>query len=241
MRDLCRTIQLGLLMGAFAIMLGCNQTPPPTTAKGERYQVGGAIFDFADARVLQTWPMMPFQTPPRLARIALQMPPSSLVAGLPNAAGSVVQIDVLAPEKELAADRPLAVNFSDWPGREARIAGTRYHYDPGSKLLPDGGRAVYVRRVVAEAGLEALEPAQPDDGAPAFYLRRTGKIVDTSIDCRSDVPPSTGTGSYCSLRRQIGRDYGYRVLFRHDLLPHWAEIDAATRDYLAQAAARGGS
>jgi len=241
MRDLRRTFRRGLLLGAFAILLGCSQTPPPAPATGERYQVGGAIFDFADADVLQTWPMMPFQPPPRLARIALQMPAGSLVVGLPNAAGRVVQIDVLAPEQELAADRPLAVNFTDWSGREARIAGSRYHYDPRSKLLPDGGRAVYVRRVVAEAGLEALEPAQPDGGAPTFYLRRAGNVVDTSIDCRRDVPPATGTGSYCSLRRQIGRDYGYRVLFPQDLLPHWAEIDAATRDYLAQAAARGGS
>ena len=163
------------------------------------------------------------------------------MAGLPDAAGSVVQIDVLAPEGNPAADQPLFVNFADWPGREVRIAGTQYHYDPHSKLLPDGGRAVYVRRNVAEAGLEALEPAQPDETAPIFYLRRSGKIVDTSIDCRAHVPPSTGTGSYCSLHRQIGRDYGYRVLFRRDLLAHWAKIDAAARDYLARAAARGGS
>ena len=241
MRDLCRTFGVALLLGACAALLGCSQTPPPPSPKAELYRVGGATFDFAGAEVLQIWPVLPFQTPPNLARVALQMQPGRLMAGLPDAAGSVVQIDVLAPEGNPAADQPLFVNFADWPGREVRIAGTQYHYDPHSKLLPDGGRAVYVRRNVAEAGLEALEPAQPDETAPIFYLRRSGKIVDTSIDCRAHVPPSTGTGSYCSLHRQIGRDYGYRVLFRRVLLAHWAKIDAAARDYLARAAARGGS
>jgi hypothetical protein len=241
MRDLCRTFGVALLLGACAALLGCSQTPPPPSPKAELYRVGGATFDFAGAEVLQIWPVLPFQTPPNLARVALQMQPGRLMAGLPDAAGSVVQIDVLAPEGNPAADQPLFVNFADWPGREVRIAGTQYHYDPHSKLLPDGGRAVYVRRNVAEAGLEALEPAQPDETAPIFYLRRSGKIVDTSIDCRAHAPPSTGTGSYCSLHRQIGRDYGYRVLFRRDLLAHWAKIDAAARDYLARAAARGGS
>jgi hypothetical protein len=89
--------------------------------------------------------------------------------------------------------------------------------------------------------LEALAPPQPRGRAPEFYLHRSGGAVDAAIDCREDVPPSTGTGEYCSLRRQIGLDYGYRVLFSRALLPDWARIDAAARDYLARAATRGGS
>ena len=230
---------LGPLLGLGLALLACSQTPPPASAR-PLYRLGGAAFDFAGTEVLQTWPMLPVKSPPRFFRLALQMSPASLVAGLPADSGSVIQIDVLAPGEAGPADRILATAFTDWRGREAAQAGTRYHYDPRSKLQKNGGKAVYVRLAVADSGLEALQPSPPSETAPEFFLRRAGGGVDAAIDCRA-VLPQYGTGEYCSLRRQIGVDYGYRVLFRRDLLPDWARIDAAARDYLARAAARGGS
>jgi hypothetical protein len=231
-----------LAAGLAAMLAACSEVSSQRTlaARPQPYRVGGAAFDLTGANVLQTWPIIQYEAPLRFARIAVQMPPDALLADLPKDAGRI-QIDILAPQENAAPDRVLAANFTDWPGREIRVAGTRYHYDPGSPLLEDGGRAVYVRHATPGMGLEALEPPQPRGRAPAFYLHRSGGTVDAAIDCREDVPPSTGTGEYCSLRRQIGTDYGYRILFSRTLLPDWARLDAAARDYLARAAALGGS
>lgn len=226
------------------LLAGCHAAPPPASRPAAEaritgtYHLGAAAFDLAEANVLQTWPIIEHKTPLRFARIALQMPPDALVAGLPADAGRI-QIDILAPQENAAADRLLAATFTDWAGRETRLAGTRYHYDPRSPLQEDGGRAVYVRHAAAGSGLEALLPLDPRGKAPAFFLHRGGASIDAAIDCHMDVPPSSGTGEYCSLRRQVGGDYGYRVFFPRILLDHWAEIDAAARDYLAKAAAHG--
>lgn len=235
MRKFSRAVLCLVALGA---VWGCSQVPSPQLAASRAYRIGDTVFSIADDSVLQTWPLLPFRNPPSFARVALQLPPTALVKELNDVAGSVIQIDILAPQQTLSGDRILAAGFTDWVGREAAPAGTRYHYDPKSALLKDGGRAVYQRTAASVGGLEALEPPSPRGLAPEFFLQRAGNGVAAAIDCR-EVPPAYGTGEYCSLRRQIGEAYGYRVMFRRDLLPHWAEIDAAAEAYLAAAASPG--
>ncbi|WP_374653806.1 hypothetical protein [Dongia sp.] len=226
-----------LSIAALAALLGCAQVPEPAPAPAATYRVGARDFALDGVTVLQTWPALPYRNPPSFARVAMQLPPGRLVPGLRGDEGDVVQIDLLAPQPAASADRILKANFTDWSGREAAPAGATYHYDPKSKLLKDGGRAVYRRNAAQVSGLEALSPPAPRGAAPEFFISRDGSGVAAAIDCR-EVPPAYGTGEYCSLRRQVGAEYGYRVLFRRDLLSDWQRIDAAARAYIVGAAQR---
>jgi hypothetical protein len=216
--------------------MACSATSGIDAQEAELYRVGDTTFDLDEAEVLQTWPIIQYETPMRFARIALQMPPDALLPDLPKDAGRI-QIDILAPQPALKGDAIVATRFTDWTGRETAPAGSRYHYDPQSKLLKDGGKMIYVR-AAAPAGLEALQPADAQGAAPVFFLHHAdGKAA--AIECRTDVPPSTHTGEYCSLRQQEGKAYDYRVWFPRALLPAWSKIDSAAREYLAHAAADG--
>jgi len=221
-----------IALAAFiALLLGCSHTPAPQSTSAV-YRIGEADFTFADDVVLQTWPVIAKQTPLHFARIALQMTPQALSPALP--ANGKIQIDVLAPQQSPAPSGVLAANFTDWAGRETAPAGSSYQYDPQSKLLPDGGRSRY-RSAAAPAGLVALEPVSTGAAEPRFFLHLNGNAVDRVIECRSDVPPSKNVGQYCALRPEAGADYGYRIFFPNELLPRWADIDAAVTAYLAAA------
>lgn len=211
---------------------GCAQNAVPTRGPDQSYLVGETAFTFAKGAVLQTWPLMPRQEPLRFARIALQLPAASLDPAL--TATRPIQIDVLAPQQSPRPDGILAANFTDWVGRETAPAGSSYHYDPRSKKQVNGGRRDY-QREAAPAGLIGLSPISDDAKAPRFFLHLTGNTVDRVIECRTDVPPSKNVGEYCALRPEARADYGYRIFFPRELLPQWADLDAAAIAYLTAA------
>jgi hypothetical protein len=222
-----------IALAALLLALGaCAQAPTPTRGPDQSYLVGETAFHFAEGAVLQTWPLMPRQEPLRYARIALQMPADSLDPAL--SAGRPIQIDVLAPQQSPPPMGVMAATFTDWAGRETAALGSEYHYDPRSPLRPDGGRRMY-RRDAGPAGLIALKPAGDFIGTPLFFLHLNRNIVDRVIECRPDVPPSKNVGTYCGLRPEAGTDYGYRIFFPAELLPRWADIEAATKAYLTAA------
>lgn len=218
---------------------GCATNAPDRTTEAaaifgpdQSYLVGAAEFHFPDGAVLQTWPLMPRQEPLRYARIALQMPAASLDPAL--TAARPIQIDVLAPPQSPRPDGIMAANFTDWVGRETAPAGSGYHYDPRSKKQPNGGKQTY-RRGIGPAGLISLVSLKELGAGPQFFLHLNGNSVDRVIECRSDVPPSKNVGEYCALRPDVRIDYGYRIFFPRDLLPLWADLDAATVAYLTAA------
>lgn len=236
MRALPR-IAISALIGLTA----CSQVPPEQLAVDNGagsletvYHIGDSAFAFSSGEVLQTWPVIAYQTPMHFARVALQMPATTLD---PDLQEGRIQIDVLPPQRR-SADDIIAAAFPDWRGREAAADGSRYQYDPKSKLQPDGGRRTYLRG--QEAHLVALTPEVADDHAPTFFLSENEGRVDQVIECRRDLPPSHDVGEYCALYRVItkanGIDaYGYRIFFPRSYLDHWQKIDTATRFLLARA------
>jgi hypothetical protein len=233
-------LQHRIVLAVFLLALGsCAENAPRRTTEAaasfgpdQTYLVGHTAFTFAPGTVLQTWPLMPRQEPLRYARIALQMPAAALDPAL--SASRPIQIDVLTP---LQSPRPagiLAAVFTDWVGREVAPAGSGYHYNPRSPLRPDSGMRSY-QRLAGPAGLVALNPVGDSIDAPSFFLHLNGNTVDRVIECRTDVPPSKNVGAYCALRPDVGPRYGYRVFFPSELLPRWADIDAATAAFLAAA------
>jgi hypothetical protein len=231
MRNVCRAL---LPIAVVTSLLGCGRAPLETPA-APGYRVGETLFSLDGADVLQTWPVLPYRTPPSFMRLALQMPPDALVPGLDTADGDVIQIDVLAPAAARRTDAMLGAGFTDWKGRETAPAGTRYHYDPKSLRLKDGGRALYRRQSAPIAGLEILSPETARGAAPEFFIARDGATITAAIDCR-EVPPGYGSGEYCSLWREGDSLYGYRVMFRRDRLADWRRIDEGARKFLAAAA-----
>ncbi len=236
MRTLPR-IAISALIGLSA----CSQVPPgqPNVDNAAQspettYHIGDSAFAFRSGEVLQTWPVIAYQSPMHFARVALQIPAEALD---PDLQEGRIQIDVLPPQRR-SADDIIAAAFPDWRGRETAPDGSRYQYDPKSTLQPDGGRRTYLRR--EEAQLVALAPEVDDDHAPTFFLSECNGRVEQVIECRRDVPPSHDVGEYCALYRVItkadGIDaYGYRIFFPRSYLDHWQKIDTATRFLLARA------
>ncbi len=220
---------------------GCAETPKPQERIATSpYGVGGRVYVLPDSQVLQTWPKLPQKqiiAPVMMpyARVAVQMPVSTLVPGL--SADGNIQIDILEKKRQ-SRDAALAAVFTDWRGREGEPNGSHYHYDPKSKLQANGGRRIYVKGV--EGALTTLTATDPK--APVFFLQPKNGGFDPVIECRRDVPPSHDVGEYCLLeRRTQGQSGGpnYRILFPRSLLSDWAKLDAATAAYLESAAIRG--
>ncbi|WP_374378220.1 hypothetical protein [Dongia sp.] len=233
---------LSIGFAAFLALTACSQMPaePPAAAEDQAtYRLGNGAFTFAKGAVLQTWPVIAYQTPLNFARIAVQLPAAELDPALADAGR--IQIDVLDPQRRMGDD-PIDTLFTDWHGREAAPAGSRYAFDPKSKLQANGGRRTYVRHVAD--GLVALSPETQDADAPTFFLDLAGSEVEQMIMCRSHVPPSHDVGEFCSLHQLVteadgGDAYVYRVLFPRAAMAEWPKIDAAARAFLARAYMRG--
>ena len=232
---------------ALAVLLlalsGCAETPKPQErVAASPYGVGGRVYVLPDSQVLQTWPKLPQKqivAPVMMpyARVAVQMPVATLVPGL--SADGNIQIDILE-QKRQPRDAVLATVFADWRGREGEPNGSRYQYDPKSKLQANGGRRAYVKGV--EGALTTLTATSADPKAPVFFLQPKNGGFDPVIECRRDVPPSHDVGEYCLLeRRTQGQSGGlnYRILFPRSLLSDWAKLDAGAAAYLESAAMKG--
>lgn len=234
---------LSIGFAAFLVLTGCSHPPAgqPQAADAQAadaqatYRLGDGAFVFGKGEVLQTWPVIAYQTPLHFARIAVQLGAGELDPDLAQVGR--IQIDILDPQRRMG-DEAVETLFTDWRGRETAPAGTRYAFDPKSKLQADGGRRTYVRHV--EDGLVTLAPETQDADAPTFFLSLAGTEVEQTITCRSHVPPSHNVGDYCSLHRLVtrsdgGNAYVYRVLFARTAIADWSRIDAAARFFLARA------
>lgn len=217
---------LGFLLAACAGMEGgATATPSPGV-----YRLGGTAFEFPAGTLLQTWPVIPYSTPPHFARLAARVPVEQLV---PELAGyrEVVQIDVLQAQFIPDADAVVRAAFADWQGREEAPAQSAYKFLITSKRGATGQQIAYLRQAQKTIGLVSLAPFQPQEGAPIYLVALDGTQVTTLIEC-APVPVAYGGGNYCSLRRKMSDAYGYRVLFPQDLLSHWQAFDEAARDYV---------
>lgn len=229
--NLALILAMGLAAGTLA---GCETTamtgdvadsPVPAS-----YRLGDDSYTFDSGALLQTWPVIPYTQPPQFARLAVRLDVETLV---PDLAGDTrpVQVDVLAASFIPDADQHLTASFSDWKSRENAPSQSAYKFLVTSQRGATGTRIAYLRMNQPRLGLDSLAPFQAQEGAPIYLVGLDGSHVTTLIEC-APVPLPYGGGDYCSLRRAIDADHGYRVLFPLDLLPHWQAFDDAAHSYV---------
>jgi hypothetical protein len=195
------------------------------------YTLAGERFQFPGGALLQTWPVM-FETPPRFARLAVQMPAEKLAPELVGL-GEAVQIDLLESALIPEPNAVMQAAFADWVGRENAPAQSSYKFNITSQRGATGTRIAYLRQK-QKIALDSLSPFQPQEGAPIYLVALDGISVTTLIEC-GPLPEGYKGGYHCSLRRPLSEHHGYRLLFPLDILSFWRELDEAAQDYVAAA------
>lgn len=216
-------------------LAGAAQFPAEEEAAPEPriYPLGESGFRFPAGALLQTWPVIEAGPQLSFARLAVQMPAEQLT---PELAGvkDTIQVDILQSATIPEGDAVLKAAFADWVGREEAPAQTAYKFTITSNRAATGRRLAYLRLDQHKIGLDSLSPFQPQAGAPIYLFALDGTQVTTLIEC-GPLPLGYHGVDHCSLRRRLGKDYGYRVLFPQDLLAFWQVIDDAARNYVGEA------